>query len=124
MTLRERPPVPEPVARVNVELPRMKESDEVEQFLPLFEMAFKVNKVPEEQWKSKLISHIPLEMLVKVQAVMEGEDGSYDSAVEALMGTSSLTFCAAAEDLFTRERGKIWDMEGRQAMARLKVLLN
>jgi len=124
LTLRERTPMPEPAERATIDLPRMKGSDNVEQFLLLFEMALKVNKVPEGLWRSKLISHIPLDMLMKVQAVMEDEDGTYQDAVEALMGTSSVTFCAASEDLMTGERGKVWDMEGRQAMARLKVLLN
>jgi len=40
------------------------------------------------------------------------------------MGTSNLTFCAASENLMTGERGKVWELEGRQAIARLKVLLN
>jgi len=113
----------EPAVSATVELPRMREQDNVEQFLPLFEMALRVNKVPKRLWKAKLISHIPLELLVKVQAVMEDECGSYDNVVEALMGTSNLTYCAAAEDLMTGERGKLWEMEGRQAMARLRVLL-
>jgi len=63
-----------------------------------------VNKIPEEMWRAKLIAHIPIELLMKVRAKVHEEDGPYESLVEALTGTSTLTFSAAAEDLCTGER--------------------
>jgi len=40
LSLRDsRPPAPEPIPRLNIDLPRMRDSDEVAKFLPMFEMA-------------------------------------------------------------------------------------
>jgi len=79
--LTERPPARNPIQRTTIELPKMNETEDVEQFIPLFEMALRVNRVPENLWRAKLMSHIPLAMLLKVQAVMEDEDGTYQDAV-------------------------------------------
>jgi len=124
-TMRDiRPPAPVQNPNPNIDLPKMRESDEIASFIPIFETALRINTVPEELWKAKLLSHIPLTSLMKVQtSLMEG-DMSYEGLVDALMSSSTLTFSAAAEDLYTGERGKIWELEGRKAAAKLRVLMN
>jgi len=68
-TLRENRPIPQvhaPVA-TNFDLPKMKESDELEEFISVFEASLRVNNVPDELWKPKLMTHLPLKSLVKVE---------------------------------------------------------
>jgi len=86
----------------------MKEEDEVEKFIPIFESFLRINKVPQGLWKQKLLTYHPLESLVKIEEVLQEEDSTYEEAVGALRGTTALSFCSAAEDMCSGDRGRIW----------------
>jgi len=120
----EKRAVPEhaPVQAV-FDLPRMKDSDELEEFIPVFETSLRVNGVSKPLWKQKLLTHLPLKALVKVEEVLQTDDSSYEDTVGALRGSTALSFCSAAEDLCSGERGKIWEMEVCPSLARLKHLV-
>jgi len=116
-------PEPEPRHKPLVALPVMKESDEITEYLSTFESALYWRKVPREQWKELLVAHVPIELLMKVKNHVDDEQGTYDELVGALSNSSSLTFSAASEDLFTGERGRVWELEGRKAASRVKALV-
>jgi len=116
-------PEPVTVSRPSVTLPRMSVSEEITEFLPKFELALKLNKVPEDQWQPELISHVPIESLMKIKSQLAVEDSSFEELVEALSNSTTLTYSAAAEELCTGERGKLWELEGRKAGVRIKALV-
>jgi len=125
-SLKETPVIPElvPAPLPVVVLPRMSESEEITEFLPKFELALELNKVHEEQWRPSLTSHVPIDSLVRVKSQIDGGGITYDDLVGALSSSSTLTFSAAAEDLCTGERGKLWELSGRKATARIRTLLS
>jgi len=88
-----------------------------------FEAALQRKKVPRDEWREQLVSHIPIDLLMKVKSQVDDEDESYEDLVGALSNSSTLTFCAAAEDLCTGERGRVWELDGRKAAAKVKALL-
>jgi len=94
---------PEPVAvpRPAVNLPKMSESEEITEFLPKFELALKLNKLPDDQRRAALISHVPIEALIKCRSQIDVEDCSFEEPVSALGSSSTLTYSAAAEELCT-----------------------
>jgi len=53
-------PEPAPVC-TTFDLPRMKEEEEIEKFIPIFETSLQINEVPQNLWKQKLLTHLPLE---------------------------------------------------------------
>jgi len=116
-------PEPEPRHKPILPLPVMKEKDEVTEFLPKFEAALSWGKVPRDQWRELLVSHIHIDLLMRVKCQLDDEASTYDDIVGALSNSSTLTFGAAAEDLCTGERGRIWEQEGRKAAAKIKGLL-
>jgi len=108
---------------MHVELPRMKEGEELEDFIPIFEASLRMYNIPEDTWKPRLTSHLPLKSLVKIEDTLQREGATYDDVVEALRGCTSMSFCSAAEDMCTGERGKIWDMEVRTSLNKLRNLV-
>jgi len=116
-------PDPEPRAKSMISLPFMKEGEEITEFLPQFEAALDWGKVPQDQKRELLISHLPISLLMRVKSQVD-DDGSYEELVRALNSSSTLTFSAAAEDLCTGERGRIWEMTGSKAIARVKGLVS
>jgi len=66
-------PAPTPIT----DLPRMRENDEVESFIPIFEASLRMNDVPHDSWKAKLTSHLPLKVLVPVEEALKDGDTSY-----------------------------------------------
>ena len=52
--------VPQHVTIQNQKLPEMKDTDEVELFVTMFEAALLSNLVPEAQWKNKLHAHLSM----------------------------------------------------------------
>jgi len=115
-------PEPETRRKPVVSLPVMKESEEISEFLDKFETALTWGKVPKEMWREMLVSHIPIELLMRAKCQLDDEDSTYEEIVGALGNSSTLTFGAAAEDLCTGERGRIWEQEGRKAAAKIKVI--
>jgi len=116
-------PEPEPRVKPMISLPFMKEGGEITEFLPQFEAALEWGKVPQDQKRELLVSHLPISLLMRVKSQVD-EDGSYEELVGALNSSSTLTFSAAAEDLCPGERGRIWEMTGSKAIARVKGLIS
>ena len=52
------PVVPQTVTIVNQKLPEMKEGEEIEVFVSMFEAALRASNVPEQQWCAKLHAHL------------------------------------------------------------------
>jgi len=102
----------------------MNTSEEISEVLPKFELALKLNRVSPDEWKTALVSHIPIESLMKIKSQVDDDDITYDELVSALGNSSTLTFSAAAEDQCTGERGRVWELDGRKAAARIQSLLS
>jgi len=65
---------PEPSTTTSsYDLPRMREEDELEEFIPVFETSLRVYNVPANLWKQKLLTHLPLKSLVKIDEVLQVE---------------------------------------------------
>jgi len=107
-SLMERQAIPDPTpVRPSYDLPRMKVEEEMEKFIPIFETSLRMNHVPQELWKQKLLTHLPLDALVKIEEVLQEDGSTYEEAVGALRGTTALSFCSAAEDMCSGDRGRI-----------------
>ena len=119
-TLREaQPAVPQTVTIHNQKLPEMKDTDDTELFIAMFEAALRSNTVPHGQWKNKLHAHLSLKAKTKVQSVIQDNDSTYEEVKDALLGCSAITFSSAAEDLCTGERGRLFNLEPRYAIDKM-----
>jgi len=117
----------------NMKLPHMKEGDELEQFIPIFEASLCMNNVPDDLWKTELTSHLTkltsnltkltLKSFVKIEETLQQDENTYEVLVGALMGCTSMSFCSAAEDMCTSERGRLWELEIRQTVTKMKQLV-
>jgi len=101
----------------------MKDAEEIEKFIPIFETSLRINKIPQPLWKQQLLTHLPLDTLVKIEDVLQADDSTYEEAVGALRGTTALSFCSAAEDMCSGDRGLIWDMDIRHGSAKMLRLI-
>jgi len=101
----------------------MKDGDELEEFISIFDVSLRVNNVPRPLWKQKLITHLPLKSLVKVEETLQLDGTTYDDTVGVLRGCTALSFCSAADDMCTGERGKLWEMDVRPSVAKLRQLI-
>jgi len=105
------------------DLPRMRDSNELEEFISVFETALKVNEVLRGLWKQKLLTHLPRKALVRMEDTLQTEGSSYKDTVGALRGSTAMSFCSAAEDLCSGERGRVYEMKVCPSLARLKHLV-
>jgi len=119
-----RPQVPDPTPPArSIVLPRMGEGDEIETFITGFETALKLGEVPRGLWKRELATHIPMTTLAKVNDTVNEDGSTYEDVIGALRGSTSLSFGSAAEDLCTGEQGRVYEMDIRPSLSRLKHLL-
>jgi len=95
----------------------------MEAFIPIFEVSLRMNEVPQGEWKKKLTSHVPVGSLVLIEGILGTVDSSYQEVVDGLMGGSTLTFCSAAEDMCSGERGRLGVLDVRTSMTKLKQLV-
>jgi len=102
----------------SVVLPRLKEGGDVEAFMTALETSLTVAEVPRDEWKTRLISSLPVETIVRINSTLTVEGAGYDEIAEALRGSSAITFCSAAEDLSSGEKGKAFDKDIRSAASR------
>jgi len=112
-------PPPTPAVR----LPTLSEGGSVEIFIEALETALKAGAVPMNQWKRHLVSNISQTTLAKVGKVLLIEDATYDEVVAVLREGVSITFCSAAEDLSSGEKGKVFETDIRTAAAKMTQLL-
>jgi len=115
--VRETAPAP------TIRLPSLKEGEEVETFIVGFETALRLGEVPRELWKRELATFIPMGVLSKVSDVVNKDGSSYNDIVGALRGSVSLSFGSTAENLCTGERGRVYEMDVRPSLSRLKHLI-
>ena len=101
----------------------MKEGEEVETFLGMFEAALRAGKVPEYQWCAKLHAHLTPTTKLRIQKTLQDPHSTYDIIKEALIGCGSMTFASAAEKLLTGDRGKRYLLSHRQCKEKLKKLI-
>ena len=98
-TLNEaQPTVPQTVTFHNQKLPEMKETDDIEVFITLFEASLLSNTVPDDQWKNLLHAHLPAKVIAKIHNVMQDPDSTYEVIKEALLGCTEMPFNTASED--------------------------
>jgi len=109
--------IEEPNPRIR--LPTIKEEDELEKFVSVFETALKLKEVSRGLLKDELVSHLHYEVLSDIDETLQM---SYDEIVFAQKGGNSVTFCGAAEDLCLGERGTVFELEARPALKRMKHL--
>ena len=124
-----RPAVPQTVHIVNQKLPDMKEGEDIDTFVALFEAALRANNIPQAQWTAKIHSQLNVSTKLKIQHVLQDEHATYEDIKEALLGCGNMTFSAASETLLTGDKGKVFSLPHRQCRDKLfkltqKVLTN
>ena len=117
------PVVPQTVTIVNQKLPEMKEGEEIEVFVSMFEVALHASNVPEQQWCAKLHAHLNPNTKLRIQDIIQNPDATYQMIKDALIGCGTLTFSAASEALMSADRGKILALPYRQAVDKMARLL-
>ena len=105
--------IPQTVNIETTKLPDMHENEDIETFITMFEAALRAKQIPEGQWKARIHSHLTPRSKIRVQSVIQDPESSYDDIKEALLGCSSMTFRAAAENLLTVERGHVYNLDHR-----------
>ena len=121
-TLKEaQPAVPQQVNISHHKLPDMKDTDDIEMFVTMFESALLSNGIPEDQWKNKLHAHLTMKAKLKIYNVMSDHGTTYDEIKEALQG-SAMSFSSAAEAFCIGEKGKLHKLELRQATEKMSRL--
>ena len=115
-----RPAVPQSIIVQSQKLPEMKESDDVESFIELFEAALRANDIAPELWKRKLHAQLPNNVKVRIQWVVQDDGSTYEQVKEALLGCAEVTFNVAAEAFKTAERGKLTSMTPRLAADKMR----
>ena len=124
LALKEAQPiVPQTVTIVNQKLPEMKEGEEIEVFVSMFEAALRASNVPEQQWFAKLHAHLNPNTKLRIQDIIQNPDTTYQMIKDALIGCGTLTFSAASEALMSADRGKILALPYRQAVDKMARLL-
>ena len=117
------PAVPQTVTILNHKLPEMKETEETDMFVAMFEAALRANNIPEDQWTAKLHSHLSPKAKLKIQTTMQDPHATYEDIKEALLGCSNMTFSAASEVMMTGDKGKIYTLEPRQCHNKITRLV-
>ena len=100
----------------------MKDSDDTELFMSLLEAALLSNNIPEDQWKNKLHSQLSMKAKLKIHSVMQDNNSTYKDIKDALLGCTAMSFSSAAEDFCTGERGRLTNLEPRQAIEKMARL--
>ena len=122
-TLKEaQPTIPQQVTINHTKLPDMRETDDVEMFVTMFESALLSNGIPVAQWKNKLHAHLTMKAKLKFYKVMSNQDTTYEEVKEPLLGCTAIS--SAAEAFCTGEKGKLTKLDVRQTteiMIRLQI---
>ena len=109
------PAVPQQVTISQHKLPLITKEDDVEIFVRQLEVALRTAKIPQEKWKQSLLSQLTLEAKERVMDLLEDEDSQYEEIRRTLLGSTAMTFAAAAESVFTAEKGILVQLPVRQA---------
>ena len=117
------PAVPQTVTIVNQKLPDMREGEQIETFLGMFEAALRASNVPLDQWCAKLRTHLNPTTKLRIQDTIQNPDATYEMIREALVGCGSMSFSAAAETLLSGDKGKLYMLGHRQCKDKLYKLI-
>ena len=104
---------------VNSKLPDMKDNEDIDTFIAMFEAALTAGNVPDDQWKAKLHAHLNPKTKLRIQSTIQDSDASYEDIKAALLGCGCMTFSAVAETLLTGDRGKVYNLKHRQCKEKL-----
>ena len=107
--------VPQQVHINQHKLPLMTEKDDIEIFLRQLEIALRTSKISQDKWKQHLLSQLTLEAKQRVGDLLEDDTSEYDEIKTALLGCTTMTFAAAAEAVFTADKGNLLNLPTRQA---------
>ena len=80
------PAVLQTVIVLNHKLPEMRESEDIETFVAMFEAALWSNNIPKNLWKAKLHAHLTTKAKLRIQTAIQDFDSTYDEVKEALLG--------------------------------------
>ena len=92
----------------------MTKDNDIDIFVRQLEVDLRTARVPQEKWKQSLLSQLTLDAKEKVIHLLEDEDSQYDEIKAALLGSTSMTFAAAAECVFMTDKGALTHMPIRQ----------
>ena len=124
LALREaQPVVPQTVHIESVKLPKMKEDEDVEVFVELFEAAMRDSNIPDNRWKSKLHAALDTTAKLTVRDVITDQGSTYDEVKQALVGHGHLMFTASSEAIMTQDGGVTCKLPMRQAIQKMTRLL-
>ena len=115
--------VPQTVTIVNQRLPEMKEGEEVEVFVGMFEAALRASNVPEDQWCAKLHAHLNPTTKLRIQDIIQNPDSTYNDIKDALLGCGALSFSSASETIMSVDRNRLLTLPYRQAVDKKARLL-
>ena len=101
----------------------MKETDDLEIFVTQLEAALVTSDIPRDKWKRYLHSQLTLESKQKVMHLLQEPESTYDEIRAALMGCAAMTFAAAAEAIFSADKGKLVHLPVRQVVDKVRQWL-
>jgi len=105
-----------------VSLPKLKTGDDIDGFITALETTLNIAKIPEDEWRTRLVSNIPVEAIVRLQSIVNVEETDYEGLKWALLGSNQVSFYTAAEDWCSGEKGKVFKKDPRAAVSRLRHL--
>ena len=111
---------PPTVKLVDAKIPDMKEGEDVETYVAMFEAALTANGIEEEQWLAHLHAHLNTKTKIRIQAAIQNPDAVYQDIKDALLGCGAMNFSTVAETLLTGDRGKVFTLDHRQCKDKLK----
>ena len=92
----------------------MTKDDDLEVFVRQLEVALRTARIDQDKWKQSLLSQLTLGAKETVMNLLEDDDSSCEDIRAALLGSSAMTFSAAAESFFTADKGNIQQLPTRQ----------
>ena len=117
LALREaQPVVPQTIHIDSTKLPKMTDTEDIETFLELFEIAMEDNHIPQAKWKSKVHAALTSDAKLRIRDVIKDPTSTYQTLKDALIGCGALTFSHASENIMTSEGGKNFTLTLRQSI--------
>ena len=111
---------PPTVKLVDSKIPDMKDGEDIETYVAMFEAALTANGIEEDHWLAHLHAHLNTKTKIRIQASIQNPDATYNDIKDALLGCGAMNFCTAAETLLTGDRGKVFTLDHRQCKEKLR----
>ena len=110
------PAGPQQVMVQNHKIQVMTKGDEIDTFVKKLQVAMRAARIPVDKWKQSLLPQMTLEATEEVVHLLENNDSQYEDIKAALLDSSAMTFVAAAECLFTADKGTITHLPIRRVV--------